>query len=111
MLKTRIVGKSIIALFVATLVVTAMIGLFPASAQAHGVCFSGVRYGKENGHNYVEFRVKMSAKAWHIHQPLWVPLRANLWAYPDGSGVARAGLSPGDYIPPYSASVYKLCVG
>ncbi len=81
-----------------------------APAWAHGTCFPGTQYGKQDGHNYVEFRVNMSARAWHIHQEWWM-FPAELWTVPNRSGYARAGIHGTDLNPLYSPSSYKLCSG
>lgn len=109
------------ALMLALVLGGGVFAALPASpAKAAGTttitrCWSGTSYGfdRTQKHNYVEFQVgRVSAgfgKDWYTTSPWWATLKASLWAWPDGNGMARAGLSPGDYIPPWSASNYQIC--
>jgi len=81
-------------------------------ADARGTCFPGNAY-KDAGttHNYVQFRVNISSRTgWHVERPYW-SFPIDLWAYPDGNGIANAGINMTDWNPPYSPSAYLLCTG
>ncbi len=87
-----------------------LLSMSVATVDARGNCFSGYAYRDAGtAHNYVEFRVIMSALDWHVEYP-WYVFPIDLWAYPSG-GIAKAGIRFTDYNPPYSPSVYKLCTG
>lgn len=101
--------KALLAVAVFLVVILSVAAI---ATQAHGWCYSGVRYGGAGTeHNYVEFKVNVSARSWHIHREWWAFFPADLWAFPDGNGIARAGIRGTDWNPPYSPSGYKLCTG
>lgn len=82
------------------------------SASAHGSCWAGVRYGGAGtSHNYVEFHVTASAVDWHVHRQALAIFPIDLWAYPDRTGLAKAGIHGTDNNPPYPASWYRICTG
>lgn len=87
-----------------------ILGAAVYTAQAHGTCFAGVSYHDSGtDHNYVKFQVNMSSQGWHLHREWWAVFPADLWAWPDTDGVAKAGIRGTDWNPPYSPSGYKLC--
>jgi hypothetical protein len=83
-----------------------------APTASASTCWSGVAYRDAwTDHNYVEFRVNASANSWHLEKSWWAFFPAQLWAYPDRNGLAKAGINGTDLDPPYAASGYRLCTG
>lgn len=104
------IRKGLVSSAVGALALASSVMVAPP-ASAHGWCWSGTRYGGAGTtSNYVEFQVNASATGWHVHSPWW-GYPAQLWAVPDGRGMARAGIWGTDWSPPYSPSNYKLCTG
>ena len=96
-------------LVVAVLLLSTIFIVAVQPARADGWCVNGSSYGGGGtDHNYVEFHVNFSANNWHVHSPWWA-FPIELWAYPDGNGVARAGIQGTDNDPWYSPSNYQLC--
>lgn len=99
------------------LVLCAMVlglSLAPAGAkvaQAAEWCVNGISYHDAGtSHNYVKFQVNFSAQNWVVrHNWKSSVFPATLWAFPDSSGVAKAGITRTDRNPPYSPSNYRLC--
>ena len=91
----------------------APVGAGTAQAQTVMDCYYGVSYHDAGtSHNYVKFQVKtgIAYAKWHTrHTYLALMFPADLWAYPDGNGVAKAGIRYTDNNPPYSPSNYRLC--
>lgn len=109
----RVSNRIIRLLAVAMLVGSVLLTILPAlSVSARGTCWAGVLYGDAGTtHNYVEFRVNANAQDWHVEREWWAFFPIDLWAYPDGNGVARAGISGTDWNPPYSPGGYRICTG
>lgn len=104
--KALVITVTMAALIVLTLVPM----LFVPVASAAGRCVAGSSYGDAGtAHNYVKFQVNFKARNWHIEREWWAFFPADLWAYPDGNGVAKAGINLTDWNPPYSPSGYKIC--
>lgn len=102
---------ALLVLCVAVLVSVSFVSASLNTAQANGMCFSGLRYGAGGtDHNYVEIQVNVSSTKWHTHKPWWA-FPISLWTFPDSHGIARAGINGTDNDPWYSASNYQLCTG
>ncbi len=100
--------KALNLMLVAILLATLSLAVAVQPAQA-ATCFPGQGFGWENGHHYVWFQVNMSAVNWEAYGPWWAPT-PDLWANPDGNGIAKAGFGWPDGVPiPFSPSVYELC--
>lgn len=92
--------KIVLGLLVLT-VVMSVLAVHAGRVTAQGPTFYGQRFGQDNGHHYVEFRVNACARDWRVTGPSWSwwNLELKLWAFPDGYGIARAGFRWPDWLP------------